>query len=150
MCAWYTHKLRFVDAKYFDFGGYHPNVSGDRIKSDKKALAYVSKECPIDLLVQYNMDIKEEQAARTSHKRLIGKRILEEGIDKVMEECPELCYDYKRIKQNIQEWERDKEPAYKSDGVRGVWYWGPPCSGKSHAARTIAKEKYNEDPYEKH
>jgi len=29
-----------------DLEGYHPNVSGTKIKSDKKALAYVSKECP--------------------------------------------------------------------------------------------------------
>lgn len=48
LCAWYTHKLRFTDSRFFDIDGYHPNISGDRIKSDKRALAYISKECPAD------------------------------------------------------------------------------------------------------
>lgn len=80
ICAWYTHKLRFVDARYFDIEGYHPNVRGDRIKSDKRALEYVSKECPEDRLTQHNMDIKEETAARDGHRKILGKRMTTEPL----------------------------------------------------------------------
>ena len=38
VAAWYTHKLRFTDVRYLDIEGYHPNVRGGRIKSDKRAL----------------------------------------------------------------------------------------------------------------
>ena len=72
LCAWYTHKLTFTQANYMDIEGYHPNIGGDRIRSDKRALAYVSKECPRDQLCQFNMDIVEEQAAREGHRKLIG------------------------------------------------------------------------------
>ena len=80
VCAWYIHKLRFTDPRYFDIEGYHPNVRGDRIKSDKRALQYVSKECPADQLVQYNMDIKEETRAREGHWKILGRRMAEEKL----------------------------------------------------------------------
>lgn len=54
------------------------------------------------------------------------------------------------MKQDIQEYHRDKVEAYASDGVRGVWYWGPPGSGKSHKAREICEQVYQCKPYDKH
>lgn len=44
------------------------------------------------------MDIAEEQAARVGHKRILGKRILEEGLKACVEDTPELLFDYKRLK----------------------------------------------------
>jgi len=86
-----------------DIEGYHPNIGGDRIRSDKRALAYVSKECPRDQLVQFNMDIVEEEAARAGHRKLIGRRLLD-GADLIEEvqNDPALIFGYKRLKMDIE------------------------------------------------
>ena len=46
IAVWYTHQLRFSGTTYMDLEGHHPNVSGDKIKSCKAALLYISKEDP--------------------------------------------------------------------------------------------------------
>lgn len=58
---------------------YHPNVSGDRIKSDKKALAYISKEDPEPLEWPAPF-IKAETAARECHRKILTKRIVHDGV----------------------------------------------------------------------
>lgn len=114
LCAWYTQPLRFDKPDYFDYFGYHPNVSGDRIKSVKAALKYVSKECPLDRLVQYNMDIKEETAAREGHRKILGKRLITEPLVEVLEDGNfDLIFDYTKLKTNIMQYHMDKEEAGK-------------------------------------
>lgn len=92
-----------------DVEGYHPNVSGDRIRSKERALSYVSKECPRDQLLQFNMDIAAECDARQSHKKIIGKRLLD-GADLVgeVEDNPALLFGYKRLKMDIEAYNFDK------------------------------------------
>lgn len=86
-----------------DFEGYHPNVSGDRIRSDKRALKYIMKECPADQLVQFNMDAKAEQAAREGHRKILGKRLMEgEDLTVLTSEDPSLLFGYKRLKLDIE------------------------------------------------
>ena len=55
---------------------WHPNVSGDRIRSDKNALKYISKEDP-EPLEWPSPFIKEETAAREGHRKILTKRIIE-------------------------------------------------------------------------
>ena len=95
ICAWYTQQLNFSCPKYLDIvheeTTYHPNVGGPRIQNKQKALQYCSKEDPEPL--QFNMDIKSETAARESHTKIIGKRLIEKPTEhellQVIEEHPE-------------------------------------------------------------
>ena len=75
VCAWYTHELRFNKPDYLDYEGFHPNIKDERVKRKKAALEYCSKEDPNPL--QYNMDIKEETAARTEHRKILSKRLID-------------------------------------------------------------------------
>lgn len=85
VCAWYTHQLNFNDPRYLDYGKHHPNVKDDRIKRKKHALDYCSKEDPNPL--QFNMDIKEETAARKDHRKLLSKRLCDgEPLNKLVDE----------------------------------------------------------------
>ena len=48
------------------------------------------------------MDIAEEIEAREGHKKIIGKRILEEGLREVLKDGnQDLIYGYKKLKQDI-------------------------------------------------
>lgn len=58
---------------------YHPNVSGDKIKSDKRALKYISKEDPEPLEWPAPF-IKAETEAKEGHRKILTKRIITESI----------------------------------------------------------------------
>ena len=107
VCAWYTHRLSFTDSRYMDLEGYHPNIKDSGIKRKKAALNYVSKEDPEPL--QYNMDIKAETQARESHHKILGKRILDgTPLDELVTEDPSLIFGYKKLKADIEEYQRDR------------------------------------------
>lgn len=46
--------------------------------------------------------------------------------------------DYIKLKQCVQQYTLDTSKPTDADGVRGIWYWGGPGTGKSRTAR----EKY--------
>lgn len=84
--------------------GYHPNVSGNRIRSDKRALKYVSKECPLDQLVQFNMDITAETLAREGHRKILGKRLCDKELSLIeaVAEDNSLLFGYKKTKADLE------------------------------------------------
>ena len=87
---------------------YHPNIKDSQIKSKKRALTYCSKEDPDPL--QYNIDIKEETAAREQHKRILGKRLISgENLHDVVQEHPELIFGYKKLEADIAAYKRAKK-----------------------------------------
>jgi hypothetical protein len=54
------------------------------------------------------------------------------SIQAVAEECPDTFVKFGR---GIRDLKLTLEKPYDHDDVRGVWYWGPPGSGKSYRAR---------------
>lgn len=109
-CAWYTKPIRFRDPRHLDIEWegrtYHPNIKDKQVKSKKKALGYCSKEDP-DVLC-FNMDIKEECKARESHRKILGKRLLDgEPLHLVVQEDPSLLFGYQRIKTDLAAYQRD-------------------------------------------
>ena len=104
-CAWYTHKLRFNDVRYLDLNGHHPNIKDCRIKRKDKALKYCAKEDPNPL--QFNMDIKEETEARESHRKILGKRLLEgEKLVDLVDENPALIFEFQKLEANLAAYKR--------------------------------------------
>lgn len=94
-----------------DIDGFHPNIKDKRIKSDKRALEYVSKECPEDQLIQFNMDIKQETQARAGHRKLLGKRLIEgEPLKEiVLQDNYDMLFSYQSIQKNLEAFMRDVE-----------------------------------------
>lgn len=85
---------------------YHPNIKDTQVKSKAKALGYCSKEDPNPLC--HNMDIKAETKARESHKKILGKRLMDgEPLHRVAREEPNLLFGYQRLKTDIEAYNRD-------------------------------------------
>lgn len=59
-------------------------------------------------MVQYNMDIREETAAREGHRKILGKRMQTENLVTLAEEFPELMFDYTKLQKNVLAWKNDK------------------------------------------
>lgn len=161
IACWYTHELRFTDPKYMDMDGYHPNVSGSKIKSDKRALNYISKEDPEPLEWPAPF-IKEKVAAQKNHRKdltlqLIGKKrtltqMVEDGDINLMD-LPKWqtgLEAYKRMKEtekpDIPEmWPVNPrwdlliprlDPPHKK---RHLWIWSRmPDTGKSWFLKELA------------
>lgn len=63
------------------------------------------------------MDHKQFIAARESHKKVLGKRLMTEAFIDVVEDNPELMFDYNKLAANVA--------AYKLDKARAK----PDCTG---------------------
>jgi len=75
---------------------------------------------------------RSEQGKRTDLDTAI-QHLREGGIKRVIEESPR---EYVKFHRGLEALEyRLNNTPYNHDDVRGVWIWGPPGSGKSHAAR---------------
>lgn len=59
-------------------------------------LTYVTKDKEY---IEEGICVAEEQAARTMHRRLIGKRLQTESVAVVVEDEPELMFSYHNIKK---------------------------------------------------
>lgn len=106
VAAWYKNRLEFKSPQRFDIQGYHPNIRHNQIQFKLKTLKYLNKEDAEPL--QFNMDIQAETAARTGHKKLLGKRLLDgEDLIDVVNEHPELIFEYKKLKCNVEEFRLD-------------------------------------------
>lgn len=64
----------------------------------------------MDQLLQFNMDVRQEQQARENHRKILGKRMQTEPLNALADEFPEMMWDYAKLKNNIVQ--------YKIDTVR--------------------------------
>jgi hypothetical protein len=56
------------------------------------------------------MDIVAETAAQQSHKKILGKRLMDgEDLADVMQDAPELIFEYKKLKTNIEAYFLDQK-----------------------------------------
>lgn len=83
--------------------------------------------------------VRAEQGKRTDLQKAI-EVLKERGTKGVIEEHPDTYVKYYRGLEQL-EYRLNNTP-YDHDECRGVWIWGPPGSGKSHAARAYAPDAY--------
>lgn len=127
-------KHNFLDPKCLDilFDGefYHGNYQGCR--SAKNVLKYCTK----DEDYVSNMDIAS-LLNKTSLRKQVAVKI-HQGVplEQLYQEHPEIIYDYKKIKQNVQEIALDSYVPVERV-VTCKWMWGATGTGKTR--RSIAE-----------
>lgn len=130
--------------------GYVAFLKPQRLSACKKAIArahwepakgneeqnyeYCSKEGNFE-----EFGVRSKQGKRTDLDKAI-EHLKEGGIKRVIEETPR---EYVKFHRGLEalEYRLNNQP-YNHDSVRGVWIWGPPGSGKSHAAREFDPDAY--------
>ena len=140
---------------------WHPNIRHSRIMREKSAMEYVSKQ-DADVL-EFNMSIKELLQARKGHKKLLGKRLLGPSpITKILEDEPQLIFEYKRLKDNLHEYKQDLAlendqtpdlpdnipnnwdliiPYFPEEKRRHYWFWSSqPDKGKTTFLNRVAHD----------
>lgn len=101
-CSFET-AFRTRNPRFADMQGHHGNYQGCR--SPKNVLKYCTKED--DYLANFDLD---EIMPKASGRSLLGKRVLDgEDLWKIVEEMPQHVFGYKRLKEDIQEFRRDKQ-----------------------------------------
>lgn len=85
--AKYKNELRIKKPDFLDIidanaplGKYHPNMQG--AKSAYKVITYVSKHDKEPYVE--GMDLKDELESREGHRKMLGKRLMEEPIQDVI------------------------------------------------------------------
>lgn len=131
----------FLDIKYGDTL-YHGNYQVAR--NPIATLRYCTKDGDF---LEYNMDAKHELEARESKKKILGAELITTPVHNLVQNHPELLYEYEKIRRNQNSYWLDKCEPHVTDGVRGIWLYGPPGTGKSRAGNTIAQKLYKEDAY---
>ena len=85
--------------------------------------------------------------ASESKTRILGKRLIDgENLEQLVREpgFEHFVPVYKNIKVSLEAYRLDSEQGYEAKGMRGIWFYGPPGSGKSHAAREKSIKMFGE------
>lgn len=90
---------------------------GDVFEKGREPIGKVGKKCTM-----------EERAKR-------NKRLLEEPLKDLVSEGYISAHEIPVIKKARVILAQEKE-VYEHDSVRGLWFWGPPGTGKTHTARS--------------
>lgn len=93
------------------------------------------------------MDSAHEIKARECKRKVLAGDLLTQPVHTLVQENPELIYDYEKLRKNQQSYWLDQQDSYSTEGVRGIWLYGPPGTGKSKQAIDIADKLYGEEPY---
>ena len=107
-----------------------PNCHLEKAKGDEQSnFDYCSKDGDF---VEFGE--RKKQGARTDLSTAIAA-LKEGGIRKVVEDHPE---EYVKFSNGLHKLQLQLNAApYTHDGVRGVWIYGDPGTGKSHSARGL-------------
>ena len=88
------------------------------------------------------MDSAHEVEARQHKRKVLAKDLLTKPVHTLLEDNPELIYDYTKLRANQQAYWLDQQASYSTDGVRGIWIQGPPGTGKFRFAIDMAAKLY--------
>jgi len=96
--------FRTRDQRFFDLNGFHGNYQGCR--SEKNVIKYCSKE--EDYIS--NFDLNERINKKASHKKIYGTKLIhrQNSLVELVDENPELLFGYKKLKEDLNEYFRDK------------------------------------------
>lgn len=120
-----------VREKTFDWLAYHPNIQS--CKNYYAVVKYIKKDSDY---IEEGMDTKQYEKAHTSKKRYIATQLLEgsQTLVEAVRENPELLFEYKKLKQNLTEYQLDSIPQ-KDTQRENYWVFGDPGIGKSQWAK---------------
>lgn len=121
-----------------DVEAFHPNIQA--VRSADAVLKYCVKEG--DYITNIPDKIKKAQKEESKmNKREVGRRLKDgEKLITLVEEYPELIFNYSRLKTDISMYMLEKNDLLPLERTCGIWLSGPPGSGKS----TIATTRYGE------
>lgn len=146
--AWleWENKFNSRDPRIFDFKGHHPHIGGMKNKQKNtrgNALTYMMKE-DTDLFV-YGMDLEKWKYSCANKKKYMAEDLIsgKTTINKLMETNPELLYNYRNLKNNLMEYNLDKNEIRFIDRIKNnLWIYGSPGIGKSYYVFTKYKDAY--------
>lgn len=85
------------------------------------------------------MDAKQEEDARSSKTKILGKRMMSmtgtKDLHAYAEEDPSIVPQFDRYVRALNSYMLAGRIAIETESTRGLWFYGPPGTGKSHAAR---------------
>lgn len=126
----FESKLDIRDSSYFDIVKCHGNYQG--VRSAKNVIEY----CVKDGEFIANFDVRGEPTYRSVLRRDLARRIIQtDNLVPIVEENPELIFQFRSLTESLRLFRMQREPIVDWYDVRGVWLWGPPGVGKSHAIR---------------
>lgn len=125
-------KTNYRDPKCLDIGTYHGNYQGCR--SSKNVMKYVTKA--EDYIS--NLDVEEIIQKRNTKKRILGQKLISgQPLVKLIEEFPEYIFGYKKLKEDVNEYFKDKE-----DNRGSLPYFLPNPWGKVLLSQKKAKRRH--------
>lgn len=132
-----VRKPEFFDLKGPDNAIYHGNYQ--TAKCSQAVVKYCTKDGSYVELG--NMDVKQESQARQLNKKILGKRLCSgENLVDLVDEHPELLFNYRQLQANIKAYQEDKARAKPTceDYIPNTWNLELPL----HDPNTVKKRHY--------
>lgn len=140
-----ANRFSCKNARFWDIQGFHGNYAA--AKSFYAVSKYIIKDGDY---CQWGMDAKAEVESRKGHKKILGEKLIKGAeLVEVVEENPQLLFEYERLSKGLAAFKRDraclnakKVPLHKEIlKKRHNWIWGPSNSGKTTMLRKILSHK---------
>lgn len=130
-------KVTVTNCYYFDFEGYHGSY--ETVRSRVGALRYISKHG--DYIE--NFDTSSKLNSMLLRKRDISKELMAgRPLHQVTDDNPELLFGYKKLKQDIEQYQLDKAVVPAIYPRTCYWIYGEPGIGKSYYVRSLQTPVY--------
>lgn len=120
---------RFWDLEHDDIV-YHGNYQKCRNIDD--VVKYIKKDG--DIKEWGDIKWEERVAAKKDHRKAKAQSLIDrtKTLAEVIDEDPTLLFGAHRLKQDLDTYFQSKIKPLKTEGVRGIWVYGLPETGKSH------------------
>ena len=136
----------FFDLSYEDdvYHGKYEKMKG----SLAKAAAYCTKD-DSDALVE-GVNLVALAHATKSKKKYLAKEVMEgKKLEQVIKENPDCLFEHYQWQRSVNSFKLATVVPSAPGGVRGLWFFGQPNTGKSHRAREISLREFNQTPFSK-
>ena len=70
-------------------------------------------------------------------------------LEQVIKENPDCLFEHYCWQRSVNSFKLATVAPVKQGGVRGLWFWGAPNTGKSHRAREISLKEFGQEPFSK-
>lgn len=70
-------------------------------------------------------------------------------LEQVIKENQDCLFEHYCWQRSVNSFKLATVAPVKQGGVRGLWFWGAPNTGKSHRAREISLKEFGQEPFAK-